>query len=129
MRWINHDDERVPYLEDLLNKRQLNKCSAEGMKNAMDSYDSLLDKIPMAYKLLLTSLTSITTHTDTVLVIGGEEDGQVSHVCWKVKHPNEIVHLCDIPDGGCAENCSVCKVPHGFVISGGVDSCLCMILP
>ena len=127
MRWVNHDDERVPYLEDLLNKHQLNKCSADGLKNAMDSCDSLLDKTPMAYKLLLTSLASITTHTDTVLVIGGEEGDQVSHVCWKVEHPNEIVHMCGIPDGGCVENCSVCKVPHGFVISGGVDSCLCMM--
>ena len=127
MRWVNHKDERVPYLEDLLNKGQLNKCSAKGLKNAMDSYESLLDKTSMTYKLLLKSFASITTHTDTVVVIGGEEGHQVNPVCWKVEHPNEIVHLCDIPDGDCAENCSVCKVPHGFVISGGECTSLCMM--
>ena len=127
MRWVNHDDERVPSLEDLLNKGQLNKCSAEGLKQAMETYETLIDKTPMAYKLLLKSFSSIATHTDTVVVIGGEEDGQVNHVCWKVEHPNEIVHLFDILDGDSAKNCSVCKFPHGFVISGGEFTCLCMM--
>ena len=127
MRWVNHDDERVPYLEDLLNKGQLNKCSAEGLKHAMQTYELLIDKTPMAYKLLLKSLASIATHTDTVVVIGGEEGDQVNSACWKVEHPNEIVHLCEIPDDDLASQFSVCETPQGFCITGGVDSCMCMM--
>ena len=47
MMWTSHEDERVEYLEDLLQKVKLNSCSVKGMKNAMETYESLLDKTPM----------------------------------------------------------------------------------
>ena len=132
MRWVSHEDERVPYLEDLLNKGHLNKCSAEGLKNAMETYEPLLDKTPMAYKLLFktmadSAVTTSKTMTDMLVVVGGKEDGTVSPVCWKVNQSKEIVHLCDIPDGTIGGSSSVCKTPQGFLITGGVGSRLCMM--
>ena len=44
MRWVSHEDERVTYLEDLLSKVHLNECSAERLKNVMDTYESLLNE-------------------------------------------------------------------------------------
>ena len=132
MRWVSHEDERVTYLEDLLNKIQLNKCSAEGLKNAMDSYESVLDKTPMAYKLLSKTLANIAIDTsetvsDIIVVVGGLEGDKVSPVCWKINQSNEVVHFCDIPDGDIAACFSVCKTPQGFIITGGVRSRLCMM--
>ena len=78
MTWINHNEERVQYLEDLLNKLQLSKCSAEGIQVVMKTHESLLDKTPMVYKLLSNRLVDIATatseaSTDTVVMVGGEK--------------------------------------------------------
>ena len=61
MRWVGHEEKRVSYLEDLLSKVQLNKCSAEGIKAGMKNHESLLDKTPMVYKLLLETLADTAT--------------------------------------------------------------------
>ena len=84
LRWVNHDDARVPHLEDLLYKGQLNKCSAEGLKNTVEAFESLLDKTPMACKLLFKASTDnafITLPKPITVVVGGREDGEVSPVC------------------------------------------------
>ena len=131
MRWVGHKEERIVNVEGLLHNVQLNRCSARGIKNTMETYESLLDKTPVVCKLLLKTLAGIATDiskaiTD-IIIVGGREGKRVSPVCWKVNQSNEIVHLCDIPDDDLAGNASVCKFPQGFVITGGAGSCLCLI--
>ena len=96
MRWVSYEEERIPYLEDLLSKGQLDKCSAEGLKNAMESYEPLLGKTPMVYRLLFKTLAdnAVTTSRTMLLVVGGKEGNKVNPVCWKVNKPNEIVYFC-----------------------------------
>ena len=132
MRWTGHEEERVEYLEVLLQKVKLNSCSAEGMKNAMGTYEPLLDKTPVVCKLLMKTLADIavqiaTKMTDTVIIVGGLEGETVNNVCWKVKESDAIVQLCVIPIDEFTSKCSVCRIPHGFVITGGIESCLCVM--
>ena len=132
MRWTSHEDERLENLEDLLQKVKLDSCSAEGIKNAMETYESLLDKKPVVCKLLLKTSVDIAVEiskkmTDTVIIVGGQEGVTVNDVCWKVDQSDAIVQFCDVPIDELKHKCSVCKVPHGFVITGGADSCLCIM--
>ena len=67
MQWVSQNEERSPYLEDLLNKVKLNKCSAEGIEAIMKTHESLLDKAPTTvYKLLLSTMVKIATSTPKV---------------------------------------------------------------
>ena len=89
MRWTSHEEELVQNLEGLLQKVKLNTCSAEGMKNAMETYESLLDKTSVVCKLLMKTVADIAVEiskkmTDTVIIVGGQEGETVSDVCWKV---------------------------------------------
>ena len=68
-----------------------------------------------------------TKMTDTVVIVGGQEGETVSDVCWKVDQSEAIVQFCDIPIADLETRCSVCKLPQGFVITGGADSCLCIM--
>ena len=215
IRWTGHKEERVDFLEDLLSNIQLNKCSDEGIKGIIDTHESLLDKTPMVYKLLLKTSASIETDTSNasagsstsgeanldeplaclrgqpefqqmqqliqqnpnylpeylkqfresnpglqqmstmnqqqfvemlnepivgevkkqkanasvkaLFVIGGQEDGTVSPVCWKLSQTNEFVHFCDIPVDDLAIKSSVCQIPQGLAVTGGIDMDLCII--
>ena len=133
LRWVSHEEERVTLLKDLIHKVQLNKCSDEGIKAIIKTHIKLLDKTPMVYKLLFNALTDL--GPDTVVVVGGvETDGMdytipcdSNKVCWKVDKSNEIVHLCDIPPGGGTVKFSLCVIPQGFVITGGIGKPLCLM--
>ena len=132
MRWAGYEEERVALLEDLLSNIQLNKCSGEGIDRIVNKHESLLDKTPMVYKLLLKISASIRadmpkTMSDIVVVVGGQEGSKVSPVCWKLDQSNEIVHLCDISTSDLATKFSVCEIPRGFVITGGIESRMCMM--
>ena len=132
MRWTGHADERVENTDDLLQKVKLNKCSVQGITNAMGSYEPLLDKIPAVCKLLLKTLANIAGEiskkmTDTLIIVGGQVDQTVSDACWKVDQSDAIVQFCDIPIDELKAKHSVCKIPQGFVITGGVGSCLCIM--
>ena len=132
MRWTSHEEERVQNLEGLLQKVKLNTCSVEGMKNAMETYESLLDKTPVVCKLLMKTLADIAVEiskkmTDTVIIVGGQEGETVSDVCWKVYQSDAILQFCEIPIDELEAKHSVCKIPQGFVITGGADSCQCIM--
>ena len=103
MRWVNYEDERLVLLEDLLNKVQLNKCSEKGIKAIIKTHEALLDKTPMVYKLLLGR--SADTTTDSLVIVGGRQDGNPNKVCWKVNRPDELVKLCDIPEENLGVQC------------------------
>ena len=132
MRWVTHAEDRVTLLEDILHKVNLSKCSREGITSVIKTHEALLDKAPMVYKLLINTLSNIEiatsrTVTDSVVLVGGQEGDEFSHVCWTVEKSNEIVHLCDIPID-IKVRLSVCETPQGFVVTGGRDSVMCMML-
>ena len=98
----------------------------------MKTNESLLDKTPMIYKLLCNTLADIATLAETVVVVGGQErEGEESRACWQIKS-NQMEHLTDIPADTPTDSLelyypSVCKVPQGFVITGGNNSSLCFM--
>ena len=133
MKWVSHEEKRVTHLENLLHKVSLKECSAEGIKAVMKTNESLLDKTPMIYKLLSSTLADIATVAETVVVVGGEEDHDPNQECWKVKS-NQMEYLTDIPmdfsryySANSRYYSARCKVPQGFVITGGDFSSLCFM--
>ena len=148
MYWANHDaTERLEYLDDLLQQIQLDKCSMQGIGIVMKSYAALLDQQPMLYKVLSSAMADLCDSSTSsgavsskpvkqhsqqqnksvVVIVGGCAYGQVNRVCWKLNEKNKIEELCQIPADDLAEYHSVCKTPHGFVITGGKDSDLCLM--
>ena len=45
----------------------------------------------------------------------------------EVDRSDTIVQFCDIAIDELMAKCSVCRIPQGFVINGGIDSCLCIM--
>ena len=132
MRWAAYKEERAALLEDLLSNIQLKMCSEEGIEGIIKIHESLLDKTPMVYKVLLKTLAGIRGETskamcNTIVIVGGEEAGKVRPVCWKIDKSNEIVHLFDIPPKGLGSGFSVCASPQGFLITGGTGGPRCMM--
>ena len=126
MRWVNYKEERIMHLEDILKSVQLTQCSSEGLSAVTKTYESLFEKVPIVYRLLNIALAGA-TKSNTVVVVGGEVRDEVSRTCWRVDHSDQIVPLCDIPDNDLTERFSVCTIPQGFVITGGLDEYLCMM--
>ena len=61
-----------------------------------------------------------------VVIVGGVINHTLNRVCWKLNEKTQIEELCQIPADNLARWHSVCKTPHGFVITGGDDSDLCL---
>ena len=149
MYWVDHDaTERLEYLDDLLQKIELDKCSMQGIRTVIKSYTALLDQQPMLYKVLscaamddlcdssasseVVSSKPVKQHPQqqnksVVVIVGGSTDHAVNRVCWKLNEKNQIEELCQIPAEDLARFHSVCKTPHGFIIAGGENSDLCLM--
>ena len=131
MKWVGHDDDRIAYLEELLDKVKLSRCFGNRIKEIFKSHETLLDKVPMMYKLLLEPSDAIpetsTKLTNSIVVVGGQEGDEPNEFYWKVNQSDEIVQLGDIPGDDFQINHSICMVPQGFVVTGGVASNMCMI--
>ena len=129
LTWTNYEEGQIMFLEDLLHKVQLDKCSHRGLKAAFKTHGTLLDKSPMVYKLLFNALADV--ETDTVVIAGGlegeDDKRKINKVCWNVNKSNEIVHMCDITTDDLGVKCSLCVIPQGFVITGGYRERLCMM--
>ena len=103
MKWVGHEEERVPYFEDLLNQVQLNKCSAEGIQACMKNHESVLDKTPMVYKLLLKTLV------DTVMAAPKTS-------CGTQTSPKNV-HFAVLHN----DTCSICK--HSYTNPQRLNKC------
>ena len=62
------------------------------------------------------------------MAVGGQIDVKVSPVCWKLNEENDQMEkMCDIPFHELAIEHSVCEMPNGFAITGGLNSDMCLI--
>ena len=147
MFWVDHDTtERLEYLDDLLQQIHLEKCSVQGIGTVMKSYAALLDQQPMLYKVLNSALVDLCDSSTSsvavsskpvkqhsqqskcvVVIVGGNTNLAVNRVCWKLNEKTQIEELCQIPADDLALDHSVCKTLHGFVITWGNGSDLCLM--
>ena len=129
MRWVSGEEDRVVHLEALMQDIHLDKCSAEGIRNVMKTHEAILDKQLIMYKFLSNTLSDISmaavASSKQMIILGGEIHDEVNRVCWKVSQSG-IEKLFDIPID-ITFNSTICKLPEGFAITGGVDSKLCMM--
>ena len=133
MRWVDHNEDRVPLLEDLLHKINLDKCSAEGIKAVMLSHETLLDKAWKVYKLLLqrtlrdTSIDKSKEVSQGLVVLGGRDKAiKPNHQCWKVGESG-IQDLFEVPSDKYIVDASVCQMAQGFALTGGRNSGACFV--
>ena len=135
MRWVNHNlESRLQHLEPIMEEIPLHKCSAQSIKTVMKTYKPILDKQTKVSTLLkdvlievLESMVDAKSSKPTLMVIGGQVDEQVSHVCWSITEADQFEEFCEIPSVDFKHRHSMCKTPLGFAITGGVNSDLCMM--
>ena len=148
MYWVDHDaTQRLEYLDDLLQQIQLDKCSMQGISIIMKSYAALLDQQPMLYKVLGSALAdlcdSLTSsvvvkskprkqHAEqqkksVLMIVGGRRESEMNCVHRKLNEKNPIEELRQIPAHNLARYFSLCKTPHGFIVTGGENSDLCLM--
>ena len=140
MEWINYKpSQRVDCMEEVLQKIQLLECSVECLENEMENHESLLMSCPDVYRQISKALIQIAKKdvvrkkrgakkkTQVMLVvIGGQcgwEEGDLNKVCWEMNASLQLEELCEIP--GHSFCFGVCKIPGGFVLTGGQLSTLC----
>ena len=137
MEWINYEpSHRINYMEELLQKIQLLECSVECLENEMEVHEALFRSSQAGYKLMAKALVQIAKQ-DSVrkkrgtkknsqikfVVIGGQHNRSLNKLCWELNTSLQLKELCQIPDH--SFRFGVCKVPDGFVLTGGEDSTLC----
>ena len=134
MRWVNHTlESRLQHLEPIMLQIPLHKCSARSIKTVIKRYQGILDKQTVVYKLLnevlidmLESLVDAKSKS-TLMVIGGQVDTEVSTACWSITDAGQFEEFCEIPSVDLQRRHSICKIPQGFAITGGVDSDICIM--
>ena len=138
MQWINFkSSQRIDCMEELLHKIQLLECSLESLENEMETHEALFMSCPAGYKLMTKIVFQIakggnirkkrgTKRKSQVMlvVIGGQNSGDVlNKMCWELNSSLQPEELCKIPEHSL--HFGVCKVPGGFVLTGGEYSTLC----
>ena len=137
MEWIKcKPSSRIDCMEELLQKIQLLECSTECLENEMEIYETLFWSSQAGYRLMTKALVQIAKQDDVrkkrrtkksqikFVVIGGQRSNNVlNKVCWELNTSLQPDELCNIPDHSIFFG--VCKVPDGFVVTGGKDSTLC----
>ena len=128
MNWVNHDqDDRLSYLEDLLHQVQFDNCSQRAIVDVMDTYGTIVMSNMKMYKMFTKAMKQLTEVPKRMLVIiGGQIHKDVRRVCWQLNRSKKFTELCQIPFE-IAKHHSVCRCPQGFVITGGVNSDLCIM--
>ena len=137
LQWINSKlSERIDCMEELLQKTQLLKCSVECLENEMETHEALFMSCPVGYKMVTKVSLQLAKedgvrrkrrskrNTDTMaIVIGGQNSNTLNKLCWELNSSLNFVELCRIP--GHSVRFGVCKIPGGFVLTGGENCDLC----
>ena len=139
MQWINSKPaQRTDCMEELLQKIQLLECSYECLENEMETHEVLFMSSPAGYRLINKALLQIAKRAgmrqrqqqvskmnsqSMVVLLGGQSRGNLNKVCWKLNASLQLEELCKIPDHSILFG--VCRVPDGFVLTGGEGITLC----
>ena len=137
MEWINSKvSERIECMEELLQNMHLTKCSIECIENELETHEALFMSCPAGYKVITTVLLQLSKqggatktirpkrHADMiVIVIGGQIKDELNRQCWELNSSLNFVELCRI--AGHSVRFGVCKMPDGFVLTGGEECKLC----
>ena len=62
-----------------------------------------------------------------LLIIGGQDKEVVCRVCWALDQSKKFIEFCTIPFDVLTREHSVCLTDVGFVITGGLNSDLCVM--
>ena len=138
MEWINSNpSQRIGCMEELLQKIQLLECSVECLENELETHETLFMSRPTGFRLVNKVLLHFSKQafvrqkrgakkkSQTMLVVigGNNDEDDLNKVCWKLSASLQFEELCKIP--GHPLRFGVCKIPDGFVLTGGDNSTMC----
>ena len=138
MEWINYQpSHRTDCMEEILQKIRLLECSIEYLENEMETHESLFMSSQAGYRLMSKALVQIAKQDGVrkkhgtknkskskLIVIGGQRTLHSDlNKMWELNASLQLEELCRIPDHSIFFG--VCKVPDGFVLTGGKKSTLC----
>ena len=134
LQWINHDTQnRSEHLEDLLTMVQISKCSDYVLSKMMDDNEDLFNKQQNIHKLVMSEVLSrlkpkLLGDVKTIIIGGGQfASATPNNACWILQN-GEIVKFSEMDtDITVTRGCSVCQIPGGMMLTGGLDSDLCVI--
>ena len=136
MDWISSKpSRRIDCMEELLEKIQLLECSVECLENEIDTHEELLKSCPAGHSRITKTLLHMAKHDGArkkrgakrnknavIVVVGGSQGDTPNKVCWELDASLQFIELCQIP--GHTLRFGVCKVPEGFILTGGEDDCI-----
>ena len=142
INWVDHKHKsRHDHILDMLEKTDLTRCSVECLNMVTDKHKDLLYAQPAAQGILMKSLTQIASQEsrkirkkrnehgskDAMIIVIAGHDGAPNFTpqadCWHLDKSMNFVDLCKLTIHFRWH--SVCQIPGGFVVSGGVCNKLC----
>ena len=134
MIWVNYKpSQRLQNFANVLKNIQLKKCSVECLETQIKIHQALLQSCPVVQGILNDIVIEILKvggrkkkgPEQGLLIVGGVyNNGEPNVLCWELEpHLMEFSKLCKIPVSGVYY--SVCKIPGGFVATGGNESKVC----
>ena len=123
MSWASHDPKnRLADLENFL-YFQLPSFSPDAICGALKKHRIRIMSNMNIYKLYTKALEQ--THKPKLMpfIVGGHVGEKVSCVAWNLNKSTKCVELPSL----LTKHHSACKCPHGFAITGGEDSDVCMM--
>ena len=137
VEWISSKpSQRIDCMEELVEKIELLECSVECLENVIETHGELFmsclavnshitKTLQLMAKLKGVRKKRGTKRNENVMmvVIGGERETTLNKVCWELDASLQFTELCQIPEH--SFRFGVCKVPGGFVLTGGSRCVLC----
>ena len=139
LEWVTHDEpNRSMNAQELFTLISFGKCSENAILKMMTEHAELLDMQMEVYKLMLSDVLNNVKpkfqlgKDKTVIILGGQTIQDVPNSTSWILREEQFEKYCDMSTG-CVINDfhSLCKVPHGMMLTGGDDSdtCLLFVLP
>ena len=133
LQWIKHDAvNRSIHMPDLFAMIPVGKCTNQFLLKMMRDNAELLDGQQEMYKLMLSdvlnsSVSSVIGKEKTVIILSGQSKSDSPNTeCWELRD-EQIVNYCASKPAGLRPYHSVCEIPGGMMLTGGLDTDMCVI--
>ena len=134
IQWIEYDTgNRSVHMPAMFTMVPVGKCNQRFILEMMEENSELLDLQEHMYKLMLTDvlhkvMPKAIGEEKTVLILGGETSDKSLNPHGWILQEDKLVDYCNIDEEcGIKPYHSVCPIPGGLLLTGGVDTDTCVI--
>ena len=134
LQWVKYDGHhRLDHMKDFLGVVQIEKCSNAFLSKMLADNAELFDTNKDMYKLIVSELVknpknNVLGDVETIIIVGGQfRTNKVNTACWMLLN-DEMVEFSEFESDITLKFChSVCQIPGGLMLTGGLRSDLCVI--